>query len=243
DSEFELYFQAQYDGESRVVGAETLLRWNHPDRGVVAPGLFIDIAEHTGLIVPIGDWILQSACERLSSLPPQLTISVNVSPRQFGDPSFVDHLKQVLRETGANPAQLKLEITEGLAMADIGHSIDTMKQLKQLGISFSVDDFGTGYSSLNYLNRLPIDELKIDQSFVRDISSSSDNAVIVDTIIVMARQLNLQVVAEGIESEAELDYLKAKRCNYFQGYYFSRPQPFDQFSTEIGPGLKMKARG
>ncbi|MDH3217913.1 MAG: EAL domain-containing protein [Gammaproteobacteria bacterium] len=242
-SEFALYFQAQYDGESRIVGAETLLRWNHPEKGVVAPGLFIDIAEQTGLIVPIGEWILHSACERLSSLPPNLKLSVNVSPRQFGDPGFVDHLGQVLRETGTNPAQLKLEITEGLAMADIEHSIDTMKKLQKLGISFSVDDFGTGYSSLNYLNRLPIDELKIDQSFVRDISSSSDNAVIVDTIIVMARQLNLQVIAEGIESRAELDYLKSKHCDYFQGYYFSRPQPFEQFLSEIGSGLKVKASG
>ena len=139
----------------------------------------------------------------------------------------------MLLETGANPNRLKFEITEGLAMANIEHTIATMNQIRQLGIRFSVDDFGTGYSSLNYLHRLPINQLKIDQSFVRNISSTSDNAVIVDTIIAMARQLELRIVAEGIESRTELDYLRSRQCDYFQGYYFSRPQPFDQFARTI----------
>lgn len=233
DNEFELYFQAQYDTANSLVGAETLLRWNHPDQGVVAPGLFIDIAEHTGLIVPIGDWILRSACEHLSSLKTELVLAVNVSPRQFSDPGFVDQLKQVLLETGADPNRLKFEITEGLAMANIEHTIATMNQIRELGIRFSVDDFGTGYSSLNYLHRLPIDELKIDQSFVRNISSASDNAVIVDTIIAMAQQLELRIVAEGIESQTEIEYLRSRQCDYFQGYFFSRPQPFEQFAQAI----------
>ncbi len=232
NNEFELYFQGQYDSDNHLVGAETLLRWNHPDSGVIAPSRFIGIAEQTGLIVPIGDWVLRSACEHLSRIDDHIMLAVNVSPRQFSAADFVDQLKQILLETAANPRQLKFEITESLAIANFEHTIDTMKRLKQLGISFSVDDFGTGYSSLSYLSRLPLDELKIDQSFVRDISIDSDHAIIVDTIIVMAQQLNLEIVAEGVETSAELDYLKSRRCNYFQGYYLSRPVPFAQFSEQ-----------
>jgi len=229
NNEFELYYQGQYGADGELIGAETLLRWNHPDKGVIAPNQFIDIAEQTGLIVAIGEWVLRTTCEHLLSLSPDLKLAVNVSPRQFGDPDFIGNLKQMLEETGANPHRLTLEITEGLAMGDLKHSIDSMEQLKQLGIRFSVDDFGTGYSSLSYLHQLPIDELKIDQSFVRNISSSPENAVIVDTIIAMAQQLNLEIVAEGIESVDELDYLISRQCDYFQGYHFSRPIPFQQF--------------
>ena len=231
--EFELYFQGQYDRDNHLVGAETLLRWNHPEAGVVAPGQFIDIAEQTGLIVPIGEWVLRSACKHLCAIDDHLMLAVNVSPRQLSAPDFVDQLEQILLETAANPRQLKFEITESLAMANIEHTIDTMNRLKQLGISFSVDDFGTGYSSLSYLNRLPLDELKIDQSFVRNISTASDHAIIVDTIIVMAQQLNLKTVAEGVESSAELEYLKSKNCQHFQGYYFSKPVPFSLFSRQV----------
>ena len=229
--EFQLFLQAQYDAERRVVGAECLLRWNHPEEGMLTPVEFIDIAEHTGLILPIGEWVLRAACEQLARLDSGLFLAVNVSPRQFADARFVDNLEQLLEDSGADPARLKFEITEGLAMIDIQHTIDTMTRLRQLGISFTVDDFGTGYSSLNYLHRLPVDELKIDQSFVRNISSASSNAVIVDTIILMAQQLDLKIVAEGIESRAELDYLLERSCDYFQGYYFSRPVPFELFSA------------
>jgi diguanylate cyclase (GGDEF)-like protein len=230
-NQFELYFQGQYDADNRLVGAESLLRWNHPERGLILPGQFIEVAEQTGLIIPIGDWVLRSTCEQLRALQSGLKLAVNVSPRQFSNPEFVDRLKQVLQDTGADPSLLTLEITEGLAMANIRHSIDTMHQLKQLGIRFSVDDFGTGYSSLSYLHQLPIDELKIDQSFVRNISSSSENEVIVDTIIVMAQQLNLEIVAEGIETEDEFNYLKQRQCDYFQGYHFARPLPFEEFNN------------
>ncbi|MCP4769442.1 MAG: EAL domain-containing protein [Gammaproteobacteria bacterium] len=185
--EFELYYQGLYDADNRLVGAETLLRWNHPNKDVIAPGYFIDIAEQSGLIVSIGEWVLRTACEQLSELTEGLKLAVNVSPRQFGDPEFIDKLKRILQETDADPRRLTLEITEGLAMANIKHSIATMEQLKQLGIRFSVDDFATGYSSLSYLHQLPIDELKIDQSLVRNISNSPENEVIVDTIIAMAQ--------------------------------------------------------
>jgi len=227
--EFELYFQPQYDRKDKLIGAEALLRWNHPDKGMVTPGMFIVTAEHTGLIEPIGDWVLKAACEQLARLgDTELSISVNVSPRQFRSNSFIDKLKKVLTETGARANQLKLEITEGMVIDDIEKTIKTMHALKSLGISFSVDDFGTGYSSLAYLNRLPVDELKIDQSFVRDISNSSENAVIVETIILMAKQLNLNIIAEGVETREELEYLRTKGCSNFQGFYFARPEPFSQ---------------
>ena len=229
--QFQLFLQAQYDAERRVVGAECLLRWNHPEEGVLTPTDFIEVAENTGLILPIGEWVLRRACDQLARLDEGLFLAVNVSPRQFADPRFVDNLERLIDESGADPARLKFEITEGLAMVDIQHTVDTMTRLRRLGIGFAVDDFGTGYSSLNYLHRLPVDELKIDQSFVRNISSASSNAVIVDTIILMAQQLNLKIVAEGIESRAELEYLMERNCDYFQGYYFSRPVPFDLFST------------
>ena len=229
NDELRLFLQAQYDGERRLVGAECLLRWDHPEEGIVGPDRFIEIAELTGLIQPIGSWVLRAACEQLAGLEQGLTLAVNVSARQFADQRFVDNLKALLDETGADPARLKFEITESLAMVNMQQSVETMIKLRQLGIGFVIDDFGTGYSSLNYLHRLPVDELKIDQSFVRNIASESGNAVIVDTIILMAQQLDLRVVAEGIESRAELDYLRERNCDYFQGYYFSRPMPPELF--------------
>ena len=235
NEEFELYYQAQLNAKQQIVGAEALLRWNHPEKGIIAPGEFIDVAEQTGLIVPIGEWVLRTACEHLVKLPHNIMVSVNVSPRQFSDKRFIDHLQETLLETGADPGLLKLEITEGLAMADIEHTIETMNQIKALGLSFSIDDFGTGYSSLSYLKRLPVDELKIDQAFVRDISETSDLAIIADTIIVMAQKMNLEIVAEGIETVTELDYLLERRCDRFQGYYLSRPVSFDEFIEASAP--------
>ena len=227
--EFLLYFQPQFDDNKKPIGAEALLRWNHPERGIITPGQFIEIAEKTTLIEPLGEWVLRAACSHLASLKDNagFKISVNVSPRQFRNHKFIDTVKTILLETGANPNQLKLEITEGMVIDNIEKTIDTMNQLKAIGISFSVDDFGTGYSSLAYLNRLPVDELKIDQSFVRDISQTAENAVIVETIIVMARHLGLEVIAEGVESDDELEYLQQKGCDNFQGYYFAKPGPFD----------------
>jgi len=229
NDEFQLFLQPQYDADRRLVGAECLLRWNHPEEGIVGPDRFLAIAELTGLIQPIGNWVLRAACEQLAALDNELVLSINISARQFADQRFVDNLESVLEETGADPARLKFEITESLAMVNIQQSIETMIRLRQLGIRFAIDDFGTGYSSLNYLHRLPVDELKIDQSFVRDISAASHNAVIVDTIILMAQQLGLRVVAEGIESRAELDYLLERNCDCFQGYYFARPMPPELF--------------
>lgn len=235
EEEFELYFQAQFGNDHEVVGSEALLRWNHPDKGMISPGLFIEIAEICGLIEPIGEWVLRAACLHLADLKSnsEIKISVNVSPRQFRNRKFVYTLKTILLETSADPRQLKLEITEGMIIDDIEKTIETMNELKAIGISFSLDDFGTGYSSLAYLNRLPVDELKIDQSFVRDISENPENSVIIETMIAMARHLKLEVIAEGVETLEELEYLQQKNCNKFQGFYFAKPEPFEQLLSHL----------
>lgn len=227
--EFILYFQPQFNAENVVIGAEALLRWQHPEKGLTAPGYFIDIAEQTGLIEPIGDWVLLKSCEYLATLNDETKIifSVNVSPRQFTNKSFIDKVKSIIDLTGVNPQKLKLEITEGMVIENVDQTINTMNRLIELGIRFSIDDFGTGYSSLAYLNRLPFDELKIDQSFVRNITNSAENAVIVETIIIMAKHLKLEIIAEGVETIEELNFLKSKQCFHFQGFYFAKPDNFE----------------
>ena len=228
-----LYFQPQVNGEGKILGAETLARWQHPEKGFISPATFIPIAEATGLILPIGEWVLKTACEHLKAWSDAgLTIhhlAVNVSPRQFRQPNFVSQVEKILEQTGANPAQLGLELTEGMVIDNIHDTIKKMEALKKLGIELSIDDFGTGYSSLAYLQKMPLDILKIDQSFVRDIETDSNDAAIVDTIISMANHLNLKVIAEGVETRYELDFLQEKGCPLYQGYLFSKPVANDQF--------------
>lgn len=236
----ELYYQPLTDSEDNITGIEALLRWNHPDRGVVAPGEFIDIAEKSSLILRIGDWVLNTACVHLSKITvnnDDLMMCVNVSPRQFGEPSFVDKVKAVINETGIRPHQLQLEITEGTVFNNIEAAIEKMRELKSFGVGFSIDDFGTGYSSLAYLKRLPVDRLKIDKSFVRDINSDPNDAIIVETIIAMARHMRIDVVAEGVESRQTLEYLKSKGCRKFQGYFFGEPMPFNEIIRRLDPAL------
>ncbi|MBU0750572.1 MAG: EAL domain-containing protein [Gammaproteobacteria bacterium] len=234
-----LHYQPQVRSNRDIFGAEALLRWHHPLRGAVAPGEFIPLAEETGLILPIGRWVLETACAQLKAWDNEacnaalraLQLSVNVSARQFRQPGFVDEVRAILAGSGANPARLKLELTESLVLDDVQDSIEKMQQLRQLGIAFALDDFGTGYSSLSYLKRLPLEELKIDQSFVRDIASDPGDAAIVQTIIGMAATLGMHTVAEGVETAEQWKFLARNGCRAFQGYFFGRPVPLEEFEA------------
>jgi diguanylate cyclase (GGDEF)-like protein/PAS domain S-box-containing protein len=226
--EFLLHYQPQFDIHGCVTGAEALLRWQNPKRGLVSPAEFIPLAEETGLILPLGRLVLETACSQLVdwAMRPEtadLTMAVNVSARQFHHPDFVQTALDVLETTGANPQKLKLELTESLLVDDVEDTIAKMTALKAKGVSFSLDDFGTGYSSLFYLKRLPLDQLKIDQTFIRDVLTDPDDAVIVRTIITLGQSLGLVVIAEGVETEAQRDFLAAHGCRHYQGYLFSRP--------------------
>jgi diguanylate cyclase (GGDEF)-like protein/PAS domain S-box-containing protein len=236
--EFYLHFQPQVDASGNLVGAEALLRWEHPERGNVAPGSFIMVAEETGQILAIGERVLERALDRLNAWVDEISessfrnLAINVSPQQFRQSGFVMQIERLLAETGAKPEYLTLELTEGVLVENLEDTIKKMETLKKLGIRFSIDDFGTGYSSLSYLKRLPLDELKIDRSFIRDIIIDPSDANLVETIIAMARHLGLEVVAEGVETKEQLDFLLEKGCKFFQGYYFSHPQPVENF-TEL----------
>ena len=228
--QFVLHYQPQFHLDGRMVGAEALIRWQHPERGLVAPGEFIGVAEESGLIVPMGHWVLRTACEQLAAWQGDeryrhLQVSVNVSARQFRQRDFVARVVEVLRETGARPHLLKLELTESLVLDNVDDTIAKIGMLKTKGVRFSVDDFGTGYSSLAYLTRLPLDQLKIDQSFVRNLGVRHTDDVIVQTILGMARNLELDVIAEGVETEAQKEFLARHGCVYFQGYLLGRPTP------------------
>ena len=231
---FLLHYQPQVDLDGRLTGAEALLRWQHPERGLLAPAEFIPLAEDTGLILPLGLWVLESACRQLAawSVGPEshrLNLAVNVSARQFRHQDFVDQVLSVLDRTGADPRKLKLELTESLLLDDVEGIIDKMNALKARGVSFSLDDFGTGYSSLSYLKRLPLYQLKIDQSFVRDVLTDPNDAAIAHTIVALAQILGLAVIAEGVETEAQRDFLAGHGCHSYQGFLYSRPLPLAEF--------------
>ena len=228
--QFSLYYQVQVVGSGRVTGVEALLRWQHPQRGLVSPAEFIPLAEETGLILPMGQWVMETACRQLAlwALRPQtehLTMAVNVSARQFHQQEFVDQVLAVLEKTGANPKRLKLELTESMLVKDVEGIITKMGMLKMKGVSFSLDDFGTGYSSLSYLKRLPLDQLKIDQGFVKNILTDPNDSAIARTIVALANSLGLSVIAEGVELEAQRNFLATLGCHAYQGYLFGRPIP------------------
>lgn len=233
NNELCLYYQPQMDGDGRLIGAECLLRWPHPKHGMIPPMKFIPVAEDTGQILALGEMVLRHACQQLKLLQDKgkpIRLAVNVSPIQFYKQDFVDQVKMILQQTGAEPSRLELELTEGTLITNVDETVEKIHQLRKLGIHFAIDDFGTGYSSLTYLKQLPINRLKIDQSFVRDITVDNSDATIVDTIIAMARHLGLDVIAEGVETKAELEFLQNKGCREYQGYYFSHPLPQDEFS-------------
>lgn len=234
EKQFVLHYQAQVVGDGRVTGAEVLLRWQHPQRGLVSPAEFIPAAEETGLILPLGHWVLQTACTQLALWATQpemahLTVAVNVSAHQFRQADFVAQVSAVLKHTGSNPQRLKLELTESLLVANVEDVIEKMFALKAKGVGFSLDDFGTGFSSLSYLKRLPLDQLKIDQSFVRDVLSDANDAAIAKTVIALSQSLGLGVIAEGVETAAQRDFLANAGCHAYQGYFFSRPLPLEGF--------------
>ncbi|MCZ8520754.1 MULTISPECIES: EAL domain-containing protein [Paenibacillus] len=231
--QFEVHYQPQLDMFGKLIGAEALLRWHHPERGNIPPGIFIPVAEESGLINPIGSWVLRAACRQnrqwqLEGRPP-VPVSVNLSIKQFEQPNLVEMVQEALTESGLSPEFLELEITESMAM-DAAATEGTLLRLKSLGVKVSMDDFGTGYSSLSYLNRFPIDKLKIDQSFVRDIYKEESGASIVATIVAMAHHLKLSVIAEGVETKEQLDFLREQNCDQVQGYYYSPPLRADAFS-------------
>jgi len=231
---FVLHYQPQLDAHGAVTGAECLVRWQHPQRGLVSPADFIPLAEDTGLILPLGAWVLETACRQLLQWEGQaptahLTIAVNVSARQLHQDSFVDQVQEVLQRTGANAKKLKLELTESLLVANVDATIAKMLALKAIGVSFSLDDFGTGFSSLSYLKRLPLDQLKIDQSFVRDILVDPNDATIATMVVALAASLGLDVIAEGVETVEQRDFLAGLGCHAYQGYLFSPPLPIQDF--------------
>lgn len=237
--EFHIYYQTQVDQRGHVLGAEVLLRWISPGKGIISPLHFIPLAEETGLIVPIGAWVLESACRQLKKWEAaphtrDLQLAVNVSVRQFRQADFVSQVCEVLELTGINPRRLKLEMTESIVLDDVDDTIAKMQALRKLGVSFSMDDFGTGYSSLAYLTRLPLKQLKIDQSFVHNIGIQGTDATIIQTIIGMANNLGMDVIAEGVETEAQRSFLEDNGCLFYQGYLFGQPVPVEQFEAQLG---------
>jgi EAL domain-containing protein (putative c-di-GMP-specific phosphodiesterase class I) len=238
ERQFQLYYQMQVNSIGQAIGAEALIRWIHPERGLIPPINFIPLCEETGLILAIGEWVIESACAQLNEwkqhrLTQDLMLAVNVSARQFSQTNFVQQVKFSLQKYDVNPRLLKLELTEGMLLNDIDQTIGKMDELCKIGVRFSLDDFGTGYSSLQYLKKLPLDQIKIDQSFVRDIVDDPLDKSIVRTIIAMANTMELNVIAEGVETEEQKDILLDEGCLTFQGYFFGRPVPIDTFEAKL----------
>ncbi len=234
--QFQLYYQIQIDHLGNPIGAEALIRWNHPEQGLVSPLHFIPLAEETGLILPIGQWVLKEACKQLKTWEQteqtkRFTLSINISAIQFHKNDFVETVVACFQHCKIDHSLLKFELTESILLEDIEDAVSKMNSLKNLGIQFSLDDFGTGYSSLQYLKLLPLDQLKIDQSFVRDLVEDKSDRAIVRTIIAIAESLELKVIAEGVETEEQLSLLAKKGCKYYQGYLFGRPVPIDEFNN------------
>jgi diguanylate cyclase (GGDEF)-like protein len=243
--ELSLHYQPKMNRASgEIIGVEALIRWNHPQRGLVAPVQFIAIAEECGLIVPIGRWVLGEACRQarawqLAGLPPTC-VAVNISAVEIRAPDFVSGLREILAKTGLEPRFLELELTETVLMEDSRSVADVLRELKNIGVLLALDDFGTGYSSLSYLKRFPIDALKIDQSFVRDLTTDADDASIVTAVIGMGKSLHMRVVAEGVETREQLEILQQHGCPQGQGYFFSRPVPAKEFGRLLEHGVHEK---
>ncbi|MCI5224852.1 MAG: EAL domain-containing protein, partial [Candidatus Electrothrix sp. AR4] len=245
--EFVLYYQPKYSlATEQVAGMEALIRWLHPDEGVISPAEFIPIAEESSLILSIGEWGLKVACRQVKAWEEEglgcYPIAVNLSARQFQDTRLLDLICEVLHETGLEPGLLELEITESVVMEHPDEAAELLREIRQLGVRIALDDFGTGYSSLAYLKKFPINTLKIDQAFVADITCDKDDEAIVDSIISMASSLHLKVVAEGVETRKQVDFFKERACHEAQGYYFSRPLPPDKLAEKFKEIINLKSR-
>ena len=238
EQEFELFYQAQITHTGAVTGAECLLRWQRSNGQMVSPAEFIPLAEETGLIVPLGEWVLETACAQLAKWSDNtemkhLSLAVNVSAVQFRKPDFVEMVLDTVKRTRVNAGCLKIELTESSLVSNIDETIEIMHRLKARGVGFSLDDFGTGFSSLSYLKRLPLDQLKIDQTFVRDLLIDPKDAAIAKTVIALGQSLGLSVIAEGVETEAQREHLAQCGCHAYQGYLFSKPVPVAAFEDYI----------
>jgi EAL domain-containing protein (putative c-di-GMP-specific phosphodiesterase class I) len=238
ENQLYLHYQIQVNNLKQPTGVEALVRWKHPRRGDVYPSEFIPIAEETGLILPVGDWVLKMACQQLKAwethfATSKLTIAVNVSARQFHQANFVEQLTTMVKQYAINPNLLKLELTESMLINNVQEAIVKMQLLKEIGIRISLDDFGTGYSSLQYLKLLPLDQLKIDQSFIKDVNRDRGSGAIVSTIIAMARGLKINVIAEGVETDEQREFLENVGCIHFQGYLFGKPMDIDEVEQVI----------
>ncbi len=234
NDEFVVFYQPKIDIRTqKIIGMEALIRWNCPDRGMIPPFQFISLAEETGFIIPLTNWIFRTTCSQLNEWKsrgfPDLNLAVNISPLHFKRDDFIPSVESIINESNVDPSQLEFEITESIFLENVDLVHSKMLELKKMGIKIAMDDFGTGYSSLSSLKQLPIDTLKIDQSFIRDVTDSPDAKAIAKTIVSMAHLLDMKVVAEGVETESHLDFLRAERCDIAQGYFFSRPIPSEDF--------------
>jgi diguanylate cyclase (GGDEF)-like protein/PAS domain S-box-containing protein len=236
-NELDLHYQPQAHISGEITGFEALVRWHHPRFGLVAPATFIPLAEETGIIVALGEWILRTACREAASWPRQLHIAINLSPVQFRRGDLAKLVHEILLETGLPPARLELEITEGVLIGDFSGTVSTLRRLKNLGVRIAMDDFGTGYSSLSYLQSFPFDKIKIDQAFVANLGHSQQAVTIIRAVIALGRGLDLPVVAEGVETEEQLNFLRAEHCNEIQGYLVGRPKPIAEYAAEVGRAL------
>jgi EAL domain-containing protein (putative c-di-GMP-specific phosphodiesterase class I) len=240
EQQFLLHYQIQVNNKREPIGAEALIRWRHPQHGMVSPAIFIPFAEGSPLIIEIGYWVLNAACQQIATWSQNertrnLVLAVNISAQQFKQSAFVDEVSIMIHKYGIDPSRLKLELTESVAAHDIESIVTKMNTLRnEIGVTLSLDDFGTGYSSLSYLKRLPLDQIKIDQSFVRDITTDESDAVMIKTIIGMAHNFGLNVIAEGVENEEQLAFLIQNGCMAYQGYLFSKPLSIEEFENLIG---------
>jgi len=234
NDEFLLFYQPQALVTGEITGFEALLRWRHPTRALVSPGLFVPLAEESGFIIPIGEWVLRKACAEAASWSRPLQIAVNLSPVQFRHGDLPSMVHAILMETGLRPDRLELEITEGVLFDDLPRAISILRRLKALGVKIAMDDFGTGYSSLSYLQSFPFDKIKIDQSFTSMIKEKPQSAAIIRAIVGLGRGLSMNIVAEGVETSAQLNFLRDEHCNEVQGYLVGRPYPIEEYAAVVG---------